>query len=141
MFAQDPMHLCQLPLRHAVPIGCEQSALGVLRVAWIMQEARHTVLLLSRSHTISWPQPYTFIIICMRGNGRGDLPGAACCVSRHSKRRCGRRGEEGAEFVSNSAHCPSASVSLLAAHLLAWMAPRAGLCPSVMCILHWVWPC
>ena len=140
MFAEDSMHLFQPPLRHAVPIGCEQSAPGVLNVAWIVQAARYTVLLPSCSRTISWPQPCTCIIIGMRVNGGGDLPGAACCIPRRSKRGRGHGGEEGAEFVSNSAHCPSASVRLPAAHLPAWMAPQAGLRPSVTCILHWVWP-
>ena len=72
-----------------MPIGCEQSAPGVLRVAWIVQAARYTVLLSSCSRTISRPQPCTCVIIGTRVNGGGDLPGAACCMPRRSKRGVG----------------------------------------------------
>jgi len=64
-----------------------------------------------------------------------------CCALyvRGSKWWCGRGGEEEAGFVSGSAHCSSASVCLPATHRTAWVAPRAGLCPSVMRIWHWFW--
>jgi len=81
VFARDPYHLCQLPQRHAVLMGCEQSALGVLCVIWIVQAARRDVLLPSRSRTISRPQPCKFIILYVCGYCGRHLPCGAPCMS------------------------------------------------------------
>ena len=79
--SRGPLHLCQLLQRHAVLMGCEQSAPGVLGVVWIAQAARRAVLLQSRSRTSSRPQPCKCIILYVCGYCGRHLPCAASCMS------------------------------------------------------------